>query len=133
MVLKFLHQTYLSLVLNRLMRRTIFANAESVVSPDELDGKFHQRGHTDGRLHIIGEDKERPHRGDDSAVQSHTDAKAGHRQLRHSCLKETSGEIAFLNNVCVGEKTVRLVRITQIGRRADHVLHIFRQHRQAGR
>ena len=68
MVMQFLHEAYLSLLLHRFVGRTVFAYAESVVAPNELDRYLHQCRHTHGGFHIVAEHKESTTSRDDTAV-----------------------------------------------------------------
>ena len=52
-VLEFLHEADLCFLLNGFVGRTVFANAEGIVCPDELDGDFHESSHADGGLHVV--------------------------------------------------------------------------------
>ena len=129
-VLQFLHQTNLGFLLDRLVGRTVLANAEGIVSPDELHGQLHQGSHTYGGLHVVGEYEEGAAGGDDATMQGHTDAAAGHRQLGHASLEESTAEVALHDVVGLLEEAVGLVRVRQVGRGADHVGYLLGQHAQ---
>ncbi len=45
-------------VLDRLVRRAVLAEADRVVRPDPDDGKAHERREPHGRTHVVAEDKE---------------------------------------------------------------------------
>ena len=92
-----------------LVGGAVFAYAEGVVRPDELHGHFHQRGHADGGFHIVGEDEERAARGDDTSMQCHADATAGHGQFGHAGLEESTAEVAFCEGVRLLQESVGLV------------------------
>ena len=46
-------------LLDRLMRRTIFAQRDAVVREHVNDMQSHQRGEPDGRTHVIGKNQKR--------------------------------------------------------------------------
>ena len=127
MVMEFLHQADLSLLLNRLVGRTVFADTESVVRPDEFHRQLHKCRHTYRGFHIIAEDEERTACRDDSAMQRHTDHHTSHRQLAYTCLQELTAEIAFLEGVGLLEETVGLVGVREVSRRNDHVAYVLCQ------
>ena len=131
-VFEFLHQADLCLLLNRLVRGSVFADAEGIVRPNELDGQFHKRGHADGGLHVVGEDEEGAHRRDDAAVERHADADAGHREFRNAGLEEAAAEVGARDFRSVFQEAVRLVGVAEVGRGDNHIGHIFREQREAG-
>ena len=45
-------------LLDRLMRRSVLADADRIVREDIDDGQLHQGRQTDRRLHVVGEDQE---------------------------------------------------------------------------
>ena len=96
MILQFFHQADLCLLLNRLVGRSVFSYTESIVCPDELDGHFHQCGHTDSGLHIVGEYEECTASGDNATMQIHTYAHASHCQLGNAGLEEGTVEVVGL-------------------------------------
>src|SRR5574344_2857721 len=109
MVLEFLHEANLCLLLYRLMSRAIFTHTECVVSPDELDWKFHKGCHTNSRFHVVRENKESTACRDDTSVESHTDAAASHSELCHTCLEECSREVTLCECMSLVQETVCLV------------------------
>ena len=80
-VLQFLHQADLCLLLDGLMGGAVLADAEGIVRPDELDGKFHQCRQACCRLDIVAEDEERAAGGNHSAMQGHTVDDGGHGEF----------------------------------------------------
>ena len=86
MVLKFLHQADLGFLFHRFVGRTVFANAEGVVTPHELHWKFHQGSHTDSGLHVVREDKECTHSRLHTSVECNTDADTSHGEFAHTSL-----------------------------------------------
>ena len=114
------------------MRGSVFADAEGIVCPNELDGQFHKRGHADGGLHVVGEDEECSHRRDDAAVERHADADAGHREFRNAGLEEAAAEVGARDFRSVFQEAVRLVGVAEVGRGDNHIGHIFREQREAG-
>ena len=125
MVLQFLHQTNLGLLLHGLMGRTVFSYTECIVGPDELHGKFHEGCHTNGGLHVVGEHEEGTAGGDDTTVEGHTDAAAGHGEFCYASLEEGTAEVAFHEVVGLLQETVGLVGVRQVGRGANHVGHLL--------
>ena len=111
MVLQLLDQADLSLLFYRLVGGTVFTYAEGIVSPDELDGHFHQGSHADGGLHVVAEDEEGAASGYDATMERHTDADASHGQLGHTGLEEGSAEVALGKGVGLLEETIRLVGV----------------------
>ena len=132
MVAQLLHQAKLSLVFDRLMRRTVLAHAERVVRPDVLDRQTLQSSQTQYGLHVIGEDEESPASRNHASVKRHSVHDAGHRELGHARLQEAAGEIALAHRMGLLQETVGLVRVAQVGRSDDHVLHMLGQIREHG-
>ena len=130
MVAQVLHQANLRLVLDRLVRRAVLAYAERVVRPDIDHVQVHQCREADGRLHVVREDEEGAAGRNHAAVQCHTVHDAGHRQLRHAGLEEFAAEIALREGFGLFQEAVGLVRIRQVGRSDDHVLHPLGQYAQ---
>ncbi len=125
MVVQFLHETDLRLLLHGFVGRTVFADTERVVAPDEFHRKFHEGSHADCGFHIVAEDEERTAGRDDSAVERHTDHDARHGEFGHTGLQELTAEIAFLEGVGLLEESVGLVAITQIGGGNNHIAHVL--------
>ena len=63
------HSTQTGEMLDRLMRRTVFAQTDGIVRHHMNDPLMHQRAKTDGGAHVIGEDEERAGIGNDTAMQ----------------------------------------------------------------
>ena len=85
-VLELLHQADLSFLFYGFVRRTVFADAEGIMRPDELHRELHKGCHTDSGLHIVGEDKEGTAGSDDTTMKSHTDTEASHSELSYTWL-----------------------------------------------
>ena len=130
MVLQLLHKTDLCLLLNWLMGRTILANAECVVCPDELNWQLHEGSHTYGWLHIVGEHEECTASWDYTTVKCHTDAAASHGELGNTCLEERAAEVALYESLCLLQEAVGLVGVGEVGRSADHVWNLLCQYAQ---
>ena len=108
-VLQLLHEAYLCLLLYWLVGWSVLADTESVVGPDELDGEFHKCRHAHCWLHIVREDEECAAGGDDTAVESHTDAAACHGELCNTSLEEGTAEIATYDVVGLLEESIGLI------------------------
>ena len=89
-VVELLHETNLCFLLNWLVSRTVFTNAERIVGPDELNWKFHEGCHTNCWLHVVAEYEECTACWDNTSVKCHTDAAACHSEFGNTCLKECS-------------------------------------------
>ena len=100
--------------------------------PDELDRLFHQGSHTDGRFHVIGEDKEGTASGNYTSVQRHTDADTSHGQLCYTGLEEGTTEVTFYQRMGLFQETVGLVGVGEVGRSTDHILYLSSQNTQYG-
>ena len=133
MVLQLFHQANLRFLFHRFVRGTVFADAESIVTPHEFHGEFHQRRHANRRFHVVGEYKERAHCSQHAAVERNTDTNTSHGEFAHTGLEETAGEITAANHRRVLQEPIRFVRVAKIGRRNDHILHVRRKHRQTRR
>ena len=119
-------------MLDRLMRRTVLANAERVVCPDINHVQAHQRRETHCRFHVVREDEERAAGRNHAAVQRHAVGHAGHRQLRNARLEEFTAEVALRKGFGLLEEAVGLVRIRKVGRGHDHILDLFGEDAQHG-
>ena len=117
-------------MLDRLVRRTVLANAERVVRPDIDHMQAHQRRETHCRFHVVREDEERAAGRNHAAVQRHAVGHAGHRQLRNARLEEFTAEVALRKGFGLLEEAVGLVRIRKVGRGHDHVLDFLGEHAQ---
>ena len=114
MVVQFLHETDLRLLLYGFVGRSVFADTESVMAPDEFNRQLHEGSHADCGFHIIAEDKERTAGRDDTSVKRHSDHDARHSELTHTGLQELPGEIAFLEGMSLLQESIGLIAITQI-------------------
>ena len=68
-------------MLDRLVRRTVFADADRVVRHHMDHALTHQRAEADGGAGVIREDEEGAGVGDDAAMQRHAVHRGGHRVL----------------------------------------------------
>ena len=57
-------------MLDRLMRRPVFAEADRIMRHDIDDAQLHQRREADRRPAVIGEDQERAAIGNDAAMRA---------------------------------------------------------------
>ena len=109
------------------MRRSVFANAECVVRPNEFDGQFHQRSHANSRFHVVGEYEECGASSDDPAMQRHAQADAGHGEFGYAGLQECAAEVAACHGMSLFEESVGFVGVRQVGRRYNHVFDLLSQ------
>ena len=79
-------------MLDRLMRRAVFAEADGVVRHHMDDALAHQRGEPDRRPAIVGEHQERAGVGNDAAVQRHAVHGGRHAVLAHAVMDEAAGD-----------------------------------------
>ena len=105
----------------------VLANAECIVSPDILDGEFHEGRDAHGGFHIVGEYEECAASADDTAVEGDTVHHRGHGELGHTCVEEGAREIAFLEGMCLLEEGIGLVGVGEVGRRDNHVADLLGQ------
>ena len=106
-------------VLDRLVGRAVFAQADRVVSHDEDNPKTHQGREADRRATIVGEDQEGAAIGNDAAVQGHAVHGRGHAVLAHPVMNVAAGIVPGLDDLVAGRLGV--VRAGQIGRSADQL------------
>ena len=97
------------------MGRTVFTHAECIVSPDILDGKFHESCHADRGFHVVGEYEECAACGDKTTVEYNTVHYRSHRKLGHAAVEECSGEIAVSERMGLLEECIGLVRVGEVG------------------
>ncbi len=71
-------------VLDRLVRRAVFAEADGVVREHVDHALLHQRGHADGVAAVVAEGQEGAAVGDVAAVQRHAVHDGGHAELAHA-------------------------------------------------
>ena len=114
MTVELLHKADLCLLLNRLVGRAVLTYAECVVRPDKLDRELHQGCHTHCWLHVVREYEEGTAGRDDTSVESHTYAAAGHGKLRHTSLEECAAEIVAGDRVGLLEESVGLVGVGKV-------------------
>ncbi len=84
------HRPERSQMLNGLMRRAVFTQADGVVTQDIDHGQLHQGRQADGRPRVVGEDEKRRSKRPDSAVQRHPRAGRAHHVLAHAPAYVTS-------------------------------------------
>ncbi len=112
-------------MLDRLVRRSVLAEADRVVRVDEDRADPHQRGHAHGVARIVGESEERADVGDESAVQGEAVGDRGHAELAHA---EVDVVARRMRAHRLAARPVGEHRAGQIGGAADH----FRQQRREG-
>ena len=83
-------------MLNRLMRRAVFAKSDAVVRQHVNDLLFHQRGQPDRGAHVIGKDEERAAIRDEAAVQRDAVHDRAHRMFADAVADVASGKIISL-------------------------------------
>ena len=71
-------------VLDRLVRRAVFAEADGVVREHVDHALLHQRRHADGVAAVVAEGEEGAAVGDEAAVQRHAVHDRGHAELAHA-------------------------------------------------
>ena len=71
-------------MLDRLVGRTIFAQADGVVSQHKNAALFHNGRHAQGVAGVIGEHQEGAAVGDKAAVQSHAIHDGRHAKFTHT-------------------------------------------------
>ena len=75
------HRPQAGELLDRLMRRAVFADRDAVVGPDVDHVRRAQRGQPDARAHVIGEREEGRAERHHAAVMRHPGEDRGHRVL----------------------------------------------------
>src|SRR6478609_7789013 len=83
-------------MLDRLVRRSIFAQADGVVGHHMDNALAHQRGESNCRTAVIGKYQKRAGVGNDAPVQRHAVHGCGHAVLAHAVVDEAPEEIAFM-------------------------------------
>ena len=104
-------------MLDRLVGRSVLAEADGIVGHHVDDLRLLQRGQADRRPRIVGEDQEGAAVGDDATVQRHAVHRRGHAELADAVIDVAAA-------VIVGRKRLqrlgfRVVRAGQVGRSAD--------------
>ena len=120
-------------MLDRLMRRSVFAEPDGIVRHHEDDALSHQRGQTDRGPAIVGEHQERAGKRDQPAMQRDAVHARRHPVLAHAVMDEAPVILAGRDHRIVlglGEHRAR-----QIGRAAERVgqLRAERLDRDLGR
>ncbi len=108
-------------LLDRLVGRTVLAEADRIVGHDEDDPVAHQRGEADRRPAIVGEDEERAAIGDEPAVERHAVHRRRHAVLAHAPADVAPGEVGRRDVLHV--LRLGVVRPGQVGRTADRLRH----------
>ena len=78
-------------LLDRLMRGAILAQGDAVVGEDVDHVQSHQRGETDRRAHVIGEDQERRAERNGAAVRGEAVHDRAHAVLAHAEVQIAAG------------------------------------------
>ena len=113
-------------MLDRLMRRPVFAEPDRVVRHHMDDALAHQRGEPDRRPAIIGKHQEGARIGNDAAMQRHAVHGRRHAVLAHAVVNEAAGIVGGVQRL--HRLGARVVGAGEIGGTADH----FRQRRRQG-
>ena len=108
-------------MLDRLVRRAIFAEPDRVVGHHIDDAFARECGEADRRTAIIGEYEKRAGIGNDAAVQRHTVHRRCHAVLAHAVVDEAPRIVRSREH----RHALRLgvVGASQVGRAADHLRH----------
>src|SRR5258707_9952281 len=84
-------------MLDRLMRRSVFAQADGIMRHHMDDAYLNDGGQPNRRTEIIREDEDRPRIGNESAMQGDAVHGRGHAVLAYAIMDEGSGIIARRN------------------------------------
>ena len=95
-------------VLDRLVGRAVLAQADGVVGHHVDHADAHQRGQTDRRAAVVGEDQEGAAVGDDAAVQRHAVHRRGHAVLAHAVMDVAAGVVVGASTAPVSLTVVLL-------------------------
>ena len=112
-------------MLDALVRRPVFAEADRVVREDVDDADAHQRGHADGVAAVVGEGQEGAAVGHEAAVQRDAVHHRGHAELAHAVVDVAPavGRAVVADAQRRRARGVGQVRAREVGRAAEH----FRQ------
>ena len=121
---------------DRLVSRTVLAQADRIVRHDVDHAQAHQRRQANGRTRIVGEDEERAAVGNEPAVQGDAVHAGGHRLLAGAVMDVAAGEVAAGDGREVGG--LRVVGPREVCRAADRrghgaVHHLQRRLRRLAR
>ena len=107
------------------MGGAILADTEGVVGENVFGGELLEGGHTDGGLHVVGEDEEGAAGGAEALVEDDAVDDAGHGELGHAGLEEGAGEVTDGQGVGLLEEAVGLVGVAEVGGGDDHVADVL--------
>ena len=116
-------------MLDRLMRRTVFADADRIVREDEDRGNLHDRGEPHRRAAVVAEDEERgavaPQAAEDHAVD-----RGGHAVLADAEVEVAAAGVVG-REVAAGfvEREQRLGRGREVGRAAEQPGNVLGERR----
>ena len=117
-------------MLNRLVGRAVFTQANRVMREHMDHTDFHQRGHADRIAAVIAEREEGAAVGDEAAVQGHAIHDGGHAELAHAVVDVAATLAGFVFNYRAGHGVkaqarralgVGQVRAGQVGRAAQQL------------
>ena len=78
-------------MLNRLVGRAVFTQANRVVCENVNDALFHQRSHTDGVARVVAESQESAAIRNESAMQGDAIHDGSHAKFAHAVVDVTAG------------------------------------------
>ena len=81
-------------MLDRLVRRAVFAQANRVVREHMHHAQLHQRGHADGVAAVVAEGQEGATVGDVAAMQRNAVHDGGHAKLAHAVVDVAATDFA---------------------------------------
>ncbi len=122
------NQAQAGCVLNRLVRRPVFAKPDRIVREDEYRTQLHQRGHAQRIARVVGEREERADVGNESPVQGEAVGDGAHREFTDAVVHV----VAQASGVRGGgdghrSRPVGEDRAREIGRAADELRKVRRQ------
>ncbi len=82
-------------LLNRLVRRAIFPQADGVMGVDHDLAGLHQRCHARGVTRVLNEHQEGGGVGDEAAVVGDAVGNGGHAELTHAVVNVVPGQVLF--------------------------------------
>ncbi len=114
-------------MLDRLMGRTVLAQADGIVGVHQQYALMHQRRHAHGVARVVGKGQERAAIGNQRAVQRQAIHGRRHAKLPHAVIHIVAGRVGRLDGA--RDFLQRVVRAAQVGRAtqqfgqfgADHI------------
>ncbi len=133
-------RTQASQLFDRLMRRPIFADGDTIVREDVEHLQPAQCAEANGWFHVIGEHQKRRAEGQDPAVRGHPVDGRPHRMLAHAERYVTPGVAPYAVDRALNRRAARFGRLeiafafqcgiggrVQIGRTAKKIVNALRQ------